>query len=60
MQALHHPNANVRKNAVTVLGQLGQEATIPNLVQLLDDPDAQVRGSVIDALGKIGVAISAA
>jgi HEAT repeat protein len=58
VQALHDPDARVRKKAATVLGNVGavDPAVVPALAAALKDPDAGVRSEVGLALVKIGPA----
>jgi HEAT repeat protein len=58
VEALHDPDAAVRKKAVTVLGNVGPtDATaIPALIGAVNDPDLAVRDEAILALLKIGPA----
>ena len=44
----------LRRNACVVLGNLGDAATIPALINVLDDPSALVRGHAAWALGRLG------
>ena len=44
----------LRRNACVVLGNLGDAATIPSLINVLDDPSALVRGHAAWALGRLG------
>ncbi|MBI3561709.1 MAG: HEAT repeat domain-containing protein [Gammaproteobacteria bacterium] len=50
-QALRQNNPQVRRLASKALGQIGEIATIPDLLPLLDDPDRQVRATTAIALG---------
>lgn len=43
-----------RVNAARTLGQIGDPATLMDLVGALSDPDARVRGAAVHALGGIG------
>jgi HEAT repeat protein len=56
VQALKDPDARVRKEAASKLGNAGpaNSAVFPALVAALKDPDAKVRCEVIFALVKFG------
>jgi HEAT repeat protein len=56
VQALKNPDARVRKEAASKLGNAGaaNSAVLPALVTALKDPDAKVRCEVILALVKFG------
>lgn len=58
VQALHDPDARVRKKAATVLGNVGavDPAVVPALAEALKDRDAGVRSEAVLALLKIGPA----
>jgi len=43
-----------RRNAAVALGNIGNPAAIPALIQVLEDPDPVIRGHAAWALGKIG------
>ena len=44
----------VRYEAANACGQLGEESTIPHLIQLIEDHDLEVQQAVVRALGMIG------
>jgi HEAT repeat protein len=46
--------AEVRRMAVTILGQIGGEKEVEPLIELLKDPDDDVRRSTAYALGELG------
>jgi HEAT repeat protein len=46
----HSPNSNLRKVAVTALGNIGNFAAVDDVVPLLDDEDYHVRESAIKAI----------
>jgi HEAT repeat protein len=56
VQALNDPDARVRKDAASKLGNAGpvNSDVLPALVAALKDPDAKVRCEVIFALVKFG------
>jgi HEAT repeat protein len=56
VQALNDPDARIRKEAASKLGNAGpaSPAVLPSLVAALKDPDAKVRREVILALVKFG------
>jgi HEAT repeat protein len=45
--------SSVRRSAAKALGNTGNEAAVPALVQALNDEDYDVRSSGAEALGKI-------
>jgi len=51
---LSSPLAELRYEAAGACGELGEEAAVPFLIELVDDDDMDVRIAVIQALGKIG------
>jgi HEAT repeat protein len=53
-QLLSESNAAIRFQAITALGELGDQRAIPLLVKLLNDPDETTRQSVQAALRKLG------
>jgi HEAT repeat protein len=56
VQALKDQNGDVRKNAASTLGSIGEGAVnaVPTLVQALKDQDQDVRRNAATALGSIG------
>jgi hypothetical protein len=56
VQALQSPDAQVRKKAADVLGNVGPSdpAAIPALIKALDDNEAKVRDAAVLALSKLG------
>jgi HEAT repeat protein len=58
LEAVHSPDARLRKQAVTKLGHVGPEdpATLPALMDALRDPDAEVRRAAVAALASFGAA----
>jgi len=54
LRELGNEEAEVRYEAATALGSLGDEGAVPNLVNALADPDEEVREASISALGEIG------
>jgi HEAT repeat protein len=53
LHILNDSDSNVRGFAVYVLGKIGSEAAIPELLQRLDDSDTDVRGEAAEALCNI-------
>lgn len=53
--ALQHPNLNVRKSALSALGEINNPSAIDLLVRLIDSPNLEERMSAIEALGKLRV-----
>jgi HEAT repeat protein len=49
------PEVDIRSAAVTVLGKLALPASLPVLVELLDDENATVQGHVISALRRFSL-----
>ena len=47
-------DTEVRYEAATACGELGEDEVVPRLIELTDDPDADVRLAAVQALGKIG------
>jgi HEAT repeat protein len=62
MKAIHHPNINVRRSLVVLLGELNTAQAVDVLVAMLaqNEPDAIVRRRIVSALGKIVHADAAA
>ncbi len=58
VQALHDPDAQLRKRAVEVLGNVGtaDPAVVPALTSALKDRDAHVRRAAVLALLRLGPA----
>jgi len=54
LRELSNEEAEVRYEAATALGSLGDESAVVNLVAALSDPDEEVREAAIAALGDIG------
>jgi HEAT repeat protein len=54
LRELTNEEAEVRYEAATALGSLGNESAVPQLVQALTDPDEELREASIAALGGIG------
>ena len=56
VQALHNPDAHLRKKAAFKLGNVGatDKTALPALVEALNDSDARVRSEAIRALVKFG------
>jgi len=54
IKELSSPVAELRYEAAGACGELGEEAAVPFLIQLVDDSDTDVRIAAIQALGKIG------
>ena len=54
LRELSNEEAEVRYEAATALGSLGDESAVSNLVGALSDPDDEVREASIAALGEIG------
>ncbi len=54
---LWDPNAEVRRKACVVLGNLGPAAkpAVPSLITMLDDTEEPVREGAVTALGSIGI-----
>lgn len=52
-EALSHPEAAVRENAVTALGMIQDARVAPVLIEMLRDPDREVVRQSILALGKL-------
>lgn len=53
-QLLRHDDADQRKFAADILGELHREEAVPALITAVDDADANVRGAAAEALGRIG------
>ncbi len=54
LRELASEEPEVRYEAATALGSLGDESAVSHLVPLLSDPDVEVRDAGIAALGEIG------
>lgn len=52
--ALTDPEASIRTEAASALGQVSYEPALPHLILALQDVDIDVRKAAINALGKIG------
>jgi HEAT repeat protein len=53
IEALNHPEAEIRKNSVTALSKIQDARVIPVLIEMLRDPDREVVKQSILALGKL-------
>ena len=53
-----HKDAAIRYEAASAAGLLGDESTVPHLVQMIDDEDPEVQIAAIRALGAIGGALA--
>ena len=51
---LANTDAEMRYEAVTACGELGEEEATASVIKLVDDPDTDVQLAAIQALGKIG------
>lgn len=54
LNSLNDNNANVRYNAVQVLGRIRDSSAVPGLINALNDPEIHIRKSAAWALGEIG------
>ena len=54
LQELKNDDAEVRYEAVSGCGELGDRAAVPYLIPLTQDGDSEVQLSVIQALGRLG------
>jgi HEAT repeat protein len=54
VERLSHPDPDLRKFAIDVLGEIGERRTVPDLVARLTDGDPNVRASAAEAIGKVG------
>ncbi|EKQ68458.1 HEAT repeat-containing protein [Leptolyngbyaceae cyanobacterium JSC-12] len=54
LQALQHPDSEVRRSAAAALGKVGSGLAIPGLLEALQDQDSEVRRSAAAALGNLG------
>ena len=50
---LKHPNPNLRDRAMSELVETRNEATIPRLIEILDDSDTTYRRAAVKTLGAI-------
>ena len=57
IQALKDENKDVRREAASALGRIGEEAknAVPALIQALKGQDPEVRDTIVWALGKMGI-----
>lgn len=51
---LHNPDSEIRYEAAGACGEIGNEDSVPHLVEIIHDPDIEVRLAVIQSLGEIG------
>ena len=51
---LSSPDASLRYEAATACGELGEEESVSDLIELSDDSDSEVQIAAVQALGKIG------
>jgi len=58
IEALSHPEAVVRENAVTALGTIQDARVAPALIGMLHDPDRTVQKQTILALGNLKDALA--
>lgn len=54
VSALTDPEAVIRTEAASALGQLNYPPAIPQLILALQDPDVEVRKAAVSSLGKVG------
>jgi HEAT repeat protein len=54
IDALRDNHPTIRRAACTALGQIGDTAAVPVLIQRLEDTDSNVRSAACTALGQIG------
>ncbi|MDI7274909.1 MAG: HEAT repeat domain-containing protein, partial [Anaerolineae bacterium] len=54
VKALKSPNWEVRRNAATALGEIGDRQAVEALIASLQDPEGAVRHHAVVALGKLG------
>lgn len=50
----HDPDPAVRAAAADLLGAVGSELAVAEMVRLLGDPDARVRAAAVHAIGRLG------
>lgn len=53
-QELNSEDAEIRYEAATACGSLGDESAVPHLLPLLEDDDVEAQEAAIQALGQIG------
>lgn len=58
MEALKHPDVDVRRKAARAVRAIASEAAIPALVQTLKDPDSEVRRNGALSLGEMNAEIA--
>jgi HEAT repeat protein len=54
VRELKSDDAEMRYEAATACGSLGDEAAVPHLLPLFKDDDAEVQEAAVQALGQIG------
>ncbi len=54
IQELGNQDAEIRYEAASALGEIGEEEAVPYLTKLGNDPDTEVQIAMVQALGKIG------
>ena len=54
IEEINSENPAMRYEAATACGLLGEDSTIPHLIQLIEDEDLQVQLAAVKALGEIG------
>lgn len=54
IEMLQDNDPAIRKEAIWLLGHLGDILAIPSIIEMLNDPDNLVRRYAIDALGRMG------
>ncbi|MBM3934546.1 MAG: HEAT repeat domain-containing protein [SAR202 cluster bacterium] len=54
LDEMHHELPEIRYECACAFGLIGEEATVPHLIRLVQDTDAQVQLASIQSLGEIG------
>jgi chemotaxis protein methyltransferase CheR len=53
IDAIHHPDADVRKFVIDILGEIGDSRAVSALLPLTNDPAEVIRLAAVEALGSI-------
>ena len=54
MAEMEHEDAEIRYEAVTAMGLLGEDSAVPHLILMVQDEDPQVQVAAVRSLGQVG------
>ncbi len=53
IEALHHPEADIRENAVYALSKINDQRAVALIIEMLQDPDRGVQKQALSSLGEL-------